>query len=50
MNFIKGGKTPSKCIKHALRRRNNYTRAIVELLEKFKEITKSARDISEVNP
>jgi hypothetical protein len=36
--------------KAALRRRNNYTRATIELLEKLKETTKLARDISKVNP
>jgi hypothetical protein len=50
MILLKKTETPSKCIKLALRRRRNYKRAIEGLLEKFKETTKSGREISEVSP
>ncbi len=50
VNRIVLKKTPTMCIKYALRRRNNYKGAEIGIKEKLKETKKSARDISEVKP
>jgi hypothetical protein len=49
-NLLRKEKTPSRCIEHAPRRKEDYNRLIVESIEKFKETTKLARETSEVSP